>query len=306
MKKKALTLFTALALALLMAAPALAAGFSDVKAGDYFAAPVNWAVNQEITKGVTDARFAPEEVCTRAQIITFLWRAAGNPPGATVEITDVSSDDYYYEAVMWAKDLDMFEGDAFKPADPCTRLAAVEFMWVAAKKPQAAAAKFGDVKSEAVNWAVEAGVTTGTAEGVFSPAESCTRGQIVTFLYRAFADEEQKAADEKAAADQTAADKEAADKEAADKPAEDDGIQTGVYEAADGRTVNVMEVAAGVDEGLYVDIFLHDTATAVPLKDNVAQDEELRLTFSGDTLTLEVLSTENFPATLAGTYKLTK
>lgn len=301
MKKKALTLFTALALALLMAAPALAAGFSDVKAGDYFAAPVNWAVNQEITKGVTDARFAPEEVCTRAQIITFLWRAAGNPPGATVEITDVSSDDYYYEAVMWAKDLDMFEGDAFKPADPCTRLAAVEFMWVAAKKPQAAAAKFGDVKSEAVNWAVAAGVTTGTAEGVFSPAESCTRGQIVTFLYRAFADEEQKAADEKAAADQTAA-----DKEAADKSAEDDGIQTGVYEAAGGKTVSVIEVAATEDEGQYVEIFLHDTATAVPLKDNVAQDEELRLTFNGDTLTLEVLSTENFPAALAGEYKLTK
>lgn len=301
MKKKALTLFTALALALLMAAPALAAGFSDVKAGDYFAAPVNWAVNQEITKGVTDARFAPEEVCTRAQIITFLWRAAGNPPGATVEITDVSSDDYYYDAVMWAKDLDMFEGNAFKPDDPCTRLTAVEFMWVAAKKPQAAAAKFGDVKSEAVNWAVEAGVTTGTAEGVFSPAESCTRGQIVTFLYRAFADEEQKAADEKAAADQTAA-----DKEAADKPAEDAGIQTGVYEAADGRTVSVIEVAAGEDVGLYVEVFLNDTATAVPLKDNVAQDEELRLTFNGDTLTLEVLSTENFPAALAGEYKLTK
>lgn len=300
MKKKALTLFTALALALLMAAPALAAGFSDVKAGDYFAAPVNWAVNQEITKGVTDARFAPEEVCTRAQIITFLWRAAGNPPGATVEITDVSSDDYYYDAVMWAKDLDMFEGNAFKPDDPCTRLTAVEFMWVAAKKPQAAAAKFGDVKSEAVNWAVEAGVTTGTAEGVFSPAESCTRGQIVTFLYRAFADEEQKEADEKAAADQTAADK------TTDAPAEDDGIQTGVYEAANGKTVNVMEVAAGLDDGLYVDIFLHDTATAVPLKDNVAQDEELRLTFNGDTLTLEVLSTENFPAALAGEYKLTK
>lgn len=300
MKKKALTLFTALALALLMAAPALAAGFSDVKAGDYFAAPVNWAVNQEITKGVTDARFAPEEVCTRAQIITFLWRAAGNPPGATVEITDVSSDDYYYDAVMWAKDLDMFEGSAFKPDDPCTRLTAVEFMWVAAKKPQAAAAKFGDVKSEAVNWAVEAGVTTGTAEGVFSPAESCTRGQIVTFLYRAFADEEQKAADEKAVADQTAADK------TTDAPAEDDGIQTGVYEAAGGKTVSVIEVAATEDEGQYVEIFLHDTATAVPLKDNVAQDEELRLTFNGDTLTLEVLSTENFPAALAGEYKLTK
>lgn len=126
--------------------------------------------------------------CSRAQIITFLWRAAGSPePEAPSAFTDVKADAYYAQAVAWAAESGMVTGSTFSPDAPCTRLMAVEFMWKQAGSPSAADANFTDVSSDAVNWAVEAGVTSGTTADMFSPDTTCTRAQIVTFLYRAFA-----------------------------------------------------------------------------------------------------------------------
>lgn len=163
--------------------------FTDVAAGTYYAYPVAWAVENNITSGTSSTTFSPDETCTRAQIITFLWRAAGSPePENPSAFTDVKADAYYTQAVAWAAENDMASGDTFSPDAPCTRLMAVEFMWKQAGSPSAAAADFTDVSSSAVNWAVETGVTSGTSATTFSPDETCTRAQIVTFLYRAFAE----------------------------------------------------------------------------------------------------------------------
>ena len=163
--------------------------FTDVAASAYYAEPVTWAVAQNITSGTSATTFSPDETCTRAQIITFLWRAAGSPaPENPSAFTDVKADAYYAQAAAWAVENDMASGDTFSPDAPCTRLMAVEFMWKQAGSPSAAAASFTDVSSSAVNWAVETDVTSGTSATTFSPNETCTRAQIVTFLYRAFAE----------------------------------------------------------------------------------------------------------------------
>ena len=163
--------------------------FSDVKASDYFAAPVIWAVDEGITNGTSATTFSPNSTCTRGQIITFLWRAAGSPePKNLSAFTDVNPDLYYAKATAWAKENGMASGSTFSPDAPCTREMAVEFMWKLAGSPSAPAASFTDVSSGAVNWAVEKGVTNGTSATTFSPNSTCTRGQIVTFLYRGFAD----------------------------------------------------------------------------------------------------------------------
>ncbi|WP_051643130.1 S-layer homology domain-containing protein [Agathobaculum desmolans] len=162
--------------------------FTDVKADMYYAEPVAWAVKQGITDGTSDTTFSPDKTCTRGQIITFLWRAAGSPePKNAVLLGDVNPDMYYAKAVAWAAENGMAEGSAFHADNPCTREMAVDFMWKHAGKPGAAAANFADISSAAVNWAVEAGVTQGTSDTEFSPALTCTRGQIVTFLHRSFA-----------------------------------------------------------------------------------------------------------------------
>ncbi len=164
------------------------AGFADVTADAYYAAPVEWAVAQGITSGTSDTTFSPDDTCTKAQIITFLWRAAGSPePQSAAAFSDVASDAYYAKATAWAAENGMAEGNAFDPESPCTRLMAVEFMWKHAGSPSAAQAGFADVSSDAVNWALEQGVTSGTSDTTFAPDDTCTRGQIVTFLYRAFA-----------------------------------------------------------------------------------------------------------------------
>lgn len=188
MKKNVLSLLLALALSLSFAVPAAAAQFTDVKPGDYFAEAVAWAVENDITKGTSDTTFSPNDTCTRAQIITFLHRATGSlEPIGMYTVSDISPNDYFYEAVLWAKEWNMFKDNAFHPNDPCTRLMAVEFMWKFAECPTGAAqAGFTDVTSDAVDWAVENGVTKGTSDTTFSPDQTCTRGQIVTFLYRAF------------------------------------------------------------------------------------------------------------------------
>lgn len=166
-----------------------APSFSDIAADAYYTEPVAWAVAQGITSGTTSTTFSPNNACTRAQIITFLWRAAGSPePEAPCAFTDVKADAYYAQAVAWAAEKGMVSGSTFSPDAPCTRLMAVEFMWKQAGSPDASDASFTDVSSDAVNWAVEAGVTGGTTAATFSPDTTCTRAQIVTFLYRAFAE----------------------------------------------------------------------------------------------------------------------
>ena len=163
--------------------------FQDVKQSAWYADPVAWAVEKSITNGTSDTAFSPNSTCTRGQIITFLWRAAGSPePSGTAAFTDVTADAYYAKATAWAAEKGMADGETFAPADPCTREMAVEFMWKYAGSPDAADASFTDVTSDAVNWAVAEGVTNGTTDTTFSPDSTCTRGQIVTFLYRAFAE----------------------------------------------------------------------------------------------------------------------
>ena len=164
-------------------------GFADVPADAYYADPVAWAVEEGITTGTSANKFSPDATCTRAQIITFLWRAAGSPePKNLSGFSDVDAEQYYAKAVAWAKENEMADGDTFAPNDPCTRLMAVEFMWKYVGSPDAAAADFEDVSSGAVNWAVEQGVTNGTSATTFAPDTTCTRAQIVTFLYRGFAE----------------------------------------------------------------------------------------------------------------------
>ena len=171
--------------------------FQDVAQTDYFYAPVLWAVENGITAGLNATTFGPAKDCTRAQVVTFLWRAAGQPePNSTNNpFTDVAAGDYFYKPVLWAVENGITAGmsaTTFGPNATCTRGQVVTFLWRAAGKPEAANAKndFVDVSSgdyfyAPVLWAVENGITAGTGNGQFSPAKPCTRGQVVTFLYRA-------------------------------------------------------------------------------------------------------------------------
>lgn len=162
------------------------AGFTDVKADDYFAQAVQWAVEAEITAGTSANTFSPDTDCTTAQILTFLWRANGSPTPA-VSSASVPAGQYYSEAANWA--LEQGLTDAFYPDAPATRSATVTYLWKLAGKPAVEAAAFADVDAgaeyaQAVAWAVEEGITSGTGANTFSPDNTCTRGQIVTFLYR--------------------------------------------------------------------------------------------------------------------------
>lgn len=167
-------------------------GFSDVFETSYFADPVVWAVGQKITSGVGNGQFGPDQTCNQAQILAFLWRAAGSPePEGTVEMEGFDGTEFYYKAAQWAAERDMIGGE-FNPNAPCTRAMAVRFMWNYAGSPSAAPASFTDVSAgadyaQAVAWAVAQGVTSGTGNNQFSPGQTCSRGQIVSFLYRAFA-----------------------------------------------------------------------------------------------------------------------
>ena len=175
--------------------------FGDVKEKDYFYAPVMWAVSHEpqITAGTSKTRFSPSEDCTRAQVVTFLWRAAGapEPKTATNPFQDVREKDYFYKAVLWAVENGITSGTSktkFSPNESCTRAQVVTFLWraAAAPEPKTTNNPFNDVKADAyyykaVLWAVEQGITQGTSKTKFSPEDTCTRGQIVTFLYRGLA-----------------------------------------------------------------------------------------------------------------------
>ena len=169
--------------------------FVDVATGSYYEDAVDWAVENGITTGVSANRFDPNGVCTRAQAVTFLWRAAGSPAprSRTMPFTDVPASSYYYDAVLWAVENGITKGTSetrFSPDDTCTRAQIVAFLWRSEKSPAAGTANpFADVKSTAyyagaVLWAVREDITKGTTNTTFSPDADCTRAQIVTFLWR--------------------------------------------------------------------------------------------------------------------------
>lgn len=174
---------------------AASTGFADVPTNAYFADAVEWAVDKGITNGLSDTMFGPYESCTRAQIVTFLWRAAGSPePKAMSNFSDVPASAYYAKAVAWAVENGITNGmteTTFAPDATCTRGQSVTFLYRALGKKVESSANFTDVKSDAfyadaVNWAVASDVTNGTSATTFSPNADCTRAEIVTFLYRAY------------------------------------------------------------------------------------------------------------------------
>ena len=177
----------------------LSGAFDDVKENDWFAVAVDWAVKQKVTNGVADGVFGPDQNCTRAQVVTFLWRAAGSPePKSTNNpFTDVDVSAWYGKAVLWAVEEGVTNGmteTIFGTDMTCTRAQVATFLWRAQDNPdpKSTSNPFTDVDvndwyGKAVLWAVENGVTKGMGEGVFAPDGTCTRGQIVTFLYRSIA-----------------------------------------------------------------------------------------------------------------------
>ena len=170
--------------------------FVDVKEGAYYYDAVLWAVEQKITSGTSATTFSPDASCTRAQMVTFLWRAAGSPKveNGKNPFTDVKADAYYYDAVLWAVEKGVTSGTSattFSPDATVTRGQTVTFLYRNAGSPEVSGTMpFADVEADAyyakaVQWAVQQKITTGTSETTFSPMSDCTRGQIVTFLYRA-------------------------------------------------------------------------------------------------------------------------
>ena len=172
-----------------------AVSFIDVPSDAFYANAVKWAVENEITTGVGNNRFDPNGQCTRGQVVTFLWRAAGKPTvSANVSFSDVQPGAFYYEAVKWAVANGITQGvggNRFAPNDTCTRGQVVTFLHRAENSPAASTiSSFTDVPStafyyNAVNWAVANGITSGVGNNRFAPNDTCTRGQVVTFLYRA-------------------------------------------------------------------------------------------------------------------------
>ena len=170
--------------------------FADVPADAYYAKAVEWAVKKGITNGKANGLFGSNDPCTRGQIVTFLWRAAGSPApkGTAVVPADVLPGSYCYDAVAWALENGITNGLAdgtFGVSNTCTRGQSVTFLYRAVGKAPSTISGFTDVAAdsfcaEAVTWAVENGVTNGTSAATFNPNNGCTRAQIVTFLYRAY------------------------------------------------------------------------------------------------------------------------
>lgn len=172
--------------------PQAPVAFADVADDAYYADAVKWAVNNAITLGTSETTFSPDQTCTRAQILTFLWRAVGSPKtGAENPFTDVSSSDYYYDAAIWAYSKGMVSGNQFAGDTPCTRASTVEYLWKNEDAPDFGyAGTFDDVDenaeyASAVEWAVFNEITSGVSDTEFAPDAICSRGQIATFLYRA-------------------------------------------------------------------------------------------------------------------------
>ena len=169
------------------------AKFLDVPADSYYAAAVDWAVAKGITQGTSETMFSPNKACTRAEVVTFLWRAAGSPKSTGANpFTDVAEGAYYYDAVLWAVEKGITVGTTettFSPDTVCSRSEIVTFLWRYEETPEAEASSFDDVKADdwfynAVNWAVSEEITVGTGANAFSPAVNCTRAEVVTFLFR--------------------------------------------------------------------------------------------------------------------------
>ena len=172
--------------------------FRDVPTDAYYYEAVKWAQKKGITGGIGDGLFGPNQPCTRAQIVTFLWRAAGSPEpeGTAAGMTDVAAGSYYEKAVAWAIENGITTGTAdgkFSPNAPCIRAQSMTFLFRASKASADGAPAFSDVAAdayyaEAVKWATDNGITNGTTSSTFSPAGGCTRAQIVTFLWRLYAE----------------------------------------------------------------------------------------------------------------------
>ena len=173
--------------------------FTDVKEGKFYYEPVLWAYyfEPQVTAGTDATHFSPTKTCTRGQVVTFLWRAEGSPAPTTTTcpFTDVKPSGFYYESMLWAVENGVTTGTSattFGPNNPCTRAQVVTFLWRAegSPAPTTTTCPFTDVKTsgfyyEAMLWAVENGVTTGTSPTTFGPGKPCTRGQVVSFLQRA-------------------------------------------------------------------------------------------------------------------------
>ena len=173
--------------------------FFDIPTNAYYYDAVLWAVENEITNGTSTATFNPDMACTRAQAVTFLWRAAGSPEPVsyTIPFEDVAAGAFYYKAVLWALETGITNGTSattFSPNADCTRAQIVTFLWRSQQSPANTAANpFADVAADAyyakaVLWALENEITNGTSDTSFSPDDDCTRAQIVTFLYRYMGD----------------------------------------------------------------------------------------------------------------------
>ena len=186
-------LVLAMAVALIVV-PASAADFSDVKTTDYFYPAVQWAVKNGITAGTSGTTFSPGDYCTRSQVMTFLWRSNSSPKEEfSNPFTDVRSTDWFYNPVMWAVSKGITAGttaNTFGPYDKCTRAQVMTFLWRNAGSPNTLGGQvFRDVAKDsyyysAVQWAVARGITAGTGSNLFSPDKTCTRAEVVTFLFR--------------------------------------------------------------------------------------------------------------------------
>lgn len=169
--------------------PAQLGSFSDVTAADYFYEPVKWALDLGLTAGTSATTFGPNDTCTTSQILTFLWRAFGaQEPTIANPFGDVTEQDYFCKAAVWAYENGLVSGAALNGNEPCTRSATVTYLWKLAGQPDAGSTDFTDVAADAdyaaaVAWALEQGITAGTSATTFGPDDTCTRGQIMTFLY---------------------------------------------------------------------------------------------------------------------------
>lgn len=172
-------------------AVANASGFSDVYETAWYFEPVKWAVDKGIANGTGEGTFSPDMVCNQAQILSFLWRAYGEPePTISNPFSNISADKYYYKAAIWAYEAGIISGTDFQANIKATRSMAISYLWKAANCPGAASAThFKDVPAgadyaQAVDWAVATGITSGTTAELFSPDTPCSRATILTFLYR--------------------------------------------------------------------------------------------------------------------------
>ena len=174
--------------------------FTDVPVGEFYYEPVLWAINKGITTGATPTTFNPNGKCQRAQVVTFLWRAAGSPDPTTTEnpFTDVKETDFFYKAVLWAVENEITNGltkTTFGPYALCNRAQVVTFLWRSQEKPAPTSTEHpftdvveGEFYYEAMLWAVEKGITKGLTTTTFGPMANCNRAQVVTFLYRTLVD----------------------------------------------------------------------------------------------------------------------